>query len=248
MAETKATLEISPSTSTDTAASRSSSNPRPDLTITKIEAKDIDAAIKTIQLAFADDPFASWIYDQSKFSPKRNHASLTIRMKWGMRNGHIYVAHTPERRCAGVAMWVGPKPLDAKRTWDDRFQDWLLWWKQVGMNTRYGRGGLQVDVSCFLPRPSPVLFSIDPLFRKFLPSSFEVSKSLGLSWTVRFCFSLFVVPRFLPFSGWRARFWGVFGGFREHAGMLMYKTSVLWRKRYTSCRQNGRATKTPRRV
>ncbi|EPS44036.1 hypothetical protein H072_1942 [Dactylellina haptotyla CBS 200.50] len=113
------------------------------LEITRLAVNDIDHAIKTIQLAFADDPFAAWIYDRSKFSPKRNHASLTIRMKWGMRNGHIYVAHTPEKRCAGVAMWVGPKPLDQKPTWDDWWQDWALWFRQLGMNTRFGRGGLK---------------------------------------------------------------------------------------------------------
>ncbi|KAF3911701.1 hypothetical protein AA313_de0204037 [Arthrobotrys entomopaga] len=115
------------------------------LQIARLESKDIDHAIKTIQLAFADDPFAGWIYDRSKFSPKRNHASLTIRMKWGMRNGHIYVAHTPEKRCAGVAMWVGPKPLNQKQTWDDWWQDWALWFRQLGMNARFGRGGLKVD-------------------------------------------------------------------------------------------------------
>ncbi|KAK6358636.1 hypothetical protein TWF730_007959 [Orbilia blumenaviensis] len=114
------------------------------LEIARLEVADIDAAITTIQLAFADDPFADWIYDRSKFSPKRNHASLTIRMKWGMRNGHIYVAHTPERRCAGVAMWVGPQPLEKKQSWDDWCQDWMLWFRQLGMNTRFGRGGLNV--------------------------------------------------------------------------------------------------------
>ncbi|KAK6348571.1 hypothetical protein TWF718_006359 [Orbilia javanica] len=114
------------------------------LEISRLELADIDAAIETIQLAFAGDPFADWIYDRSKFSSKRNHASLTIRMKWGMRNGHIYVAHTPERRCAGVAMWVGPKPLEEKPTWDDWCQDWMLWFRQLGMNTRFGRGGLKV--------------------------------------------------------------------------------------------------------
>ncbi|KAF3906406.1 hypothetical protein ABW20_dc0105046 [Dactylellina cionopaga] len=115
------------------------SDPNSTLEIAELTTADIDAAIKTIQLAFADDPFAGWIYDQPKFSPKRNHASLTIRMKWGMRNGHIFVAHTPEKRCAGVAMWVGPKPLATKPTWDDWWQDWALWFRQLGMNSRFGR-------------------------------------------------------------------------------------------------------------
>jgi hypothetical protein len=126
---------------------------KPTLEITRISESDIPAAIKTIQEAFKGDPFADWIYDQERFSAERNHASLTIRMQWGMRNGHIYVAHTPERRCAGVAIWVGPRPLAHKPTWDDWMQDWLLWFKQVGMNMRFGRGGLNVNVGSIIGPP-----------------------------------------------------------------------------------------------
>ncbi|KAF3906109.1 hypothetical protein ABW21_db0209412 [Orbilia brochopaga] len=116
-----------------------------DLEIVRLTPADIDGAIVAIQKAFADDPFAEWIYDTARFSPRRNQASLTIRMYWGMRNGHVFVAHTPEKKCAGVAMWVSPKPLDAKPTWDDWWQDWALWFRQVGMNARFGRGGLRVN-------------------------------------------------------------------------------------------------------
>src|SRR5271154_3872182 len=114
--------------------------------IALITPDDIPHAITTIQSAFTDDPFNHFIYDQSKLSLARNAASLGIRLRWGIANGHVLVAHTPERRCAGVAMWVPPKPLEEGQTWWEYGQAWWLWVQQPGMNLWHGRGGLRVDV------------------------------------------------------------------------------------------------------
>jgi hypothetical protein len=114
--------------------------------IALITPPDIPHAIETIQRAFVGDPFSFFIYDQDKLSLSRNAASLGIRLRWGIANGHVLVAHTPERRCAGVAMWVAPRPLIMPITWWEWGQGWWLWIQQVGMNLWYGRGGLQVDV------------------------------------------------------------------------------------------------------
>jgi hypothetical protein len=114
--------------------------------ISLITPQDIPHAITTIQSAFTDDPFNYFIYDQTSLSLARNAASLGIRLRWGIANGHVLVAHTPERRCAGVAMWVPPKPLREAQTWREWGQSWWLWIQQVKTNLRYGRGGLRVDV------------------------------------------------------------------------------------------------------
>jgi hypothetical protein len=114
--------------------------------IALITTSDIPHAITTIQSAFLDDPFNFFIYDHASLSLARNTASLGIRLRWGIANGHVLVAHTPQRRCAGVAMWVPPKRLDVGQTWFEWTQSWWLWVQQVGMNTWYGRGGLLVDV------------------------------------------------------------------------------------------------------
>jgi hypothetical protein len=115
--------------------------------IALITPSDIPHAITTIQSAFTDDPFNFFIYNRTSFSVARNVASLGIRLRWGIANGHVLVAHTPERRCAGVAMWVPPKPMDEGQTWFEWSQGWWLWMQQIAMNMWYGRGGLRVDVS-----------------------------------------------------------------------------------------------------
>ena len=114
--------------------------------IALITPSDIPHAIQTIQSAFVDDPFNFFIYDQRSLSLTRNAVSLGIRLRWGIANGYVLVAHTPERRCAGVAMWVPPKPLRERETWWEWGQSWWLWVQQVRMNLMYGRGGLRVDV------------------------------------------------------------------------------------------------------
>jgi hypothetical protein len=39
-----------------------------------------------------------------------------------------------------------PKHAGVKESWDEWFEGWKLWFKQVGMNCWYGRGGLNVKV------------------------------------------------------------------------------------------------------
>jgi len=120
--------------------------PQMSIEIALITPEEIPYAIATIQSAFASDPFNFFIYDPTKLSITRNTASLGIRLRWGIANGHVLVAHTPDRRCAGVAMWVPPKPLHERQTWWEWGQTWWLWIQQVGMNVWHGRGGLRVDV------------------------------------------------------------------------------------------------------
>jgi len=106
---------------------------------------DIPGAIEVIQKAFDDDPYNRWIYDRLKFSLKRNSVSLAIRCRYGMRNSLYYVAKSKGSDVVlGVAMWMPPKPLPVKVSWDEWGQDWLLWMKQARMNLWYGRGGLNV--------------------------------------------------------------------------------------------------------
>ena len=119
--------------------------------ISLLNPEDIPAAIRTIQISFVDDPFADFIYDPKQKSLSRNAVSLGIRLRWGIANGLVLVAHTAQRRCAGVAMWVPPKPLGMVQNWWEWYQGWLLWIQQLGMNLWYGRGGLRVDVP---PLPS----------------------------------------------------------------------------------------------
>jgi GNAT superfamily N-acetyltransferase len=114
--------------------------------IALITPEDIPHAITTIQSAFVTDPFNFFIYDRTKLSLARNAASLGIRLRWGITNGYVLVAHTPDRRCASVAMWVPPKPLDEAQTWWEWGQALWLWIQQAGMNAWHGRGGLRVDV------------------------------------------------------------------------------------------------------
>ncbi|KAJ9154764.1 Acyl-CoA N-acyltransferase [Pleurostoma richardsiae] len=106
---------------------------------------DIPSSVHAIQEAFADDPYNNWIFDKSEFNPKRNAASLAIRMRWGIRNGLFYVAKEPGNdKVLGVAMWLLPKPAGQNQSWYDWFEDWRLWFDQVRMNVWYGRGGLNV--------------------------------------------------------------------------------------------------------
>jgi len=115
--------------------------------IARLEAQDIDAAVTTIQQSFKNDPFHDFVFDLPNFDEHRNRQSLGIRLYWGLENGHIFVAHLPHRRCAAVAMWVGPRAKAHAQTWKEWTQEWWLWVQQVKMNAQYGRGGLNVKVT-----------------------------------------------------------------------------------------------------
>jgi hypothetical protein len=66
-----------------------------------------------------------------------------------MRNALFYVAKdttaVDKDKVLGVAMWLPAKPAQ-KETWTEWIESWRLWAAQVGMNLRYGRGGLNVKV------------------------------------------------------------------------------------------------------
>lgn len=47
-------------------------------------------------------------------------------------------------------MWLPPKQVGEKQSWNEWFEDWKLWSNQVRMNLWYGRGGLNVKV-CSIP-------------------------------------------------------------------------------------------------
>lgn len=73
-----------------------------------------------------------------------------------MRNGMFYVAKEEgDDKVLGVAMWLRPCPAGHKPTWTDWWEDWRLWFSQVGMNLWYGRGGLNVNVSLSVGRRGP---------------------------------------------------------------------------------------------
>ncbi|KAH8801647.1 acyl-CoA N-acyltransferase [Xylogone sp. PMI_703] len=119
------------------------------ITVTKLTEADIPGAITAIQEAFANDPYNLWVYnDRSKLNLTRNRVSLGIRCRWGIRNALFYVAKDDSAedkdKVLGIAMWLPPRPADAKGTWTEYFEGWKLWFQQVGMNLWYGRGGLNV--------------------------------------------------------------------------------------------------------
>ena len=66
-----------------------------------------------------------------------------------MRNGIFHVAKEEgDDKVLGVAMWLRPQPADQPATWNDWLEGWRLYFGQVWMNMVYGRGGLNVTVSC----------------------------------------------------------------------------------------------------
>ncbi|KAF2439052.1 acetyltransferas-like protein [Karstenula rhodostoma CBS 690.94] len=132
--------------------------------VTRMTEADIDGAIDTIQQAFADDPYNTWIYpDRSKVlslplpsshhaplthSPQidltRNRVSLTLRCRWGISHGLFHVARASENpsKILGCAMWLPPHPTSELQSWSLYLSFWALWLNQIKMNLWYGRGGL----------------------------------------------------------------------------------------------------------
>jgi GNAT superfamily N-acetyltransferase len=115
--------------------------------ITPITESDIPGAVTCIQRAFAEDPYALWVFDQKNFSQERNSVSLTIRCRWGMKHALFNVAkdtEDPTGKVLGVACWLPPRNVKEPETWSSWFGAWWLWMSQVRMNLFYGRGGLNV--------------------------------------------------------------------------------------------------------
>ncbi|KAI1805672.1 acyl-CoA N-acyltransferase [Daldinia bambusicola] len=113
--------------------------------VSPLAEADIPGAVSAIQQAFADDPYNNWIFDKSTFNPRRNAASLSIRCRWGMRNGIFHVAKEEgSDEVLGVACWLRPERAGQPQSWHDWIESWRLWFSQLGMNLYYGRGGLNV--------------------------------------------------------------------------------------------------------
>ncbi|KAK2755109.1 hypothetical protein FQN54_006638 [Arachnomyces sp. PD_36] len=138
--------------------------------IVPLSKEDIPGAVECIQVAFAGDPYFSWVFnDPSKFSKERNVASLTTRCQWGINNALFYVAKqtddqptssgssdsdhsedlkrqtTQSSRIIGVSMWLPPHPPAEPESWYSYFQNWLLSARQLFNNIRFrGRGGLNM--------------------------------------------------------------------------------------------------------
>ncbi|KAL5347855.1 hypothetical protein ACLOAV_007265 [Pseudogymnoascus australis] len=120
------------------------------IVVSPMREEDIDGGIRTIQEAFANDPYNLWIYnDRSKIDLNRNRISLRIRCLWGLRNALFHVAKEEgSDKVLGIAMWIPPRATDKPLTWGEwfwnGFEDWRLWGNQVVMNLQHGRGGLNV--------------------------------------------------------------------------------------------------------
>lgn len=130
----------------DTCITRSITMP---ITITSLTESDIPGAVKCIQDAFAQDPYNHWVFsDRANFSLQRNSVSLGIRCRWGIAHALFHVAKDPASsepdKVLGVACWLPPKSPSTPQTWSEWMGDWWLWFEQVKMNMRYGRGGLSV--------------------------------------------------------------------------------------------------------
>lgn len=118
------------------------------IVIKPITSTDIPSVVECIQVAFADDPYHLWAFDTrpGKFNKERNSASLQAKCEWGMRNALFYVAKDsddPQSQVLGVSMWMKPRNVEAKQTWSEWIDDYVLWFKQGWNLLRYqGRGGL----------------------------------------------------------------------------------------------------------
>ncbi|PWY85900.1 hypothetical protein BO70DRAFT_378624 [Aspergillus heteromorphus CBS 117.55] len=122
---------------------------------------DIPAAVECIQKAFADDPYFHWVFnDPSGFNIDRNAASLAAHFLYGLScQDPIYVAKyttpptsdkytapaTTTGSVVGVCWWFNPHPPTTPVPWTTWAQDWLLSFRQLFNNIRFGgRGGLNV--------------------------------------------------------------------------------------------------------
>ncbi|CEN62779.1 Putative Acetyltransferase, GNAT family [Aspergillus calidoustus] len=112
--------------------------------------KDIPGAIEVIQVAFAEDPYFRWVFDEKNFKKTRNYGSLEARCLWGIKNAIFHVAKEesgpsgPEG-ILGVSCWLPPHPPSQPESWASWYDGWVLWFRQGLNNLRHGgRGGLNV--------------------------------------------------------------------------------------------------------
>ncbi|GKZ17413.1 hypothetical protein AbraIFM66951_004714 [Aspergillus brasiliensis] len=125
--------------------------------ILPLTKEDIPSAVACIQKAFADDPYFHWVFnDKSGFNIHRNAASLAAHFLYGLScNEPIFVAkytaNTPSDKIptdspvVGVCWWYSPQPPSEPVPWSVWAQDWILSFRQLYNNIRFGgRGGLNV--------------------------------------------------------------------------------------------------------
>ncbi|KAL3480383.1 acyl-CoA N-acyltransferase [Aspergillus californicus] len=138
------------------------------ITVYPLTEADIPDAIEIIQVAFAEDPYFKWVFDEKKFNKKRNYGSLKARCLWGIGNAIFHVAREDDQdvsstqspspsqsqeteietkpgKILGVSCWLPPSPPTAPESWYSYYQSWLLYLRQ-GLNNIWhlGRGGLNV--------------------------------------------------------------------------------------------------------
>ncbi|KAA8648891.1 hypothetical protein EYZ11_006047 [Aspergillus tanneri] len=119
--------------------------------IVPLTEKDIPEAVECVQTAFAEDPYFLWLFD-GRYNVHRNAASLAAHFQYGLNcNMPIYIAKAPpsDKRSAsvvGVCWWFSPQPKQYRPSWSVWAQDWLLSFRQLTFNIRFGgRGGLNLS-------------------------------------------------------------------------------------------------------
>ncbi|RAL09777.1 GNAT family N-acetyltransferase [Aspergillus homomorphus CBS 101889] len=118
---------------------------------------DISEAVECVQKAFADDPYFRWIFNKrSGFNLQRNAASMAAHFQYGLScQAPIYIAKatpsalpsdkSPTTDIAGVCWWFPPQPLSEPVSWTVWAQDWILSFRQLLFNIKFGgRGGLNI--------------------------------------------------------------------------------------------------------
>jgi GNAT superfamily N-acetyltransferase len=120
--------------------------------ITPIQPHNIASAVDCIQKAFEDDPYANWAFDKrpGKFNKDRNFHSLKAKCEWGIKHALFFVARDTNSskpdEVIGVSMWMKPRKTSEPVTWEEWFDDYILWFKQgVNLIWYQGRGGLRTD-------------------------------------------------------------------------------------------------------
>lgn len=119
--------------------------------IVPMTERDIPEAVECVQTAFAEDPYFLWLFDNTKYNPSRNAASLSAHFLYGLNcNTPMFVAKAPpsDKRSStvvGVCWWFNPHPPSRPVSWSTWTQDWILSARQLIYNLRFaGRGGLNM--------------------------------------------------------------------------------------------------------
>ncbi|GAB1212272.1 hypothetical protein ATERTT37_001404 [Aspergillus terreus] len=119
--------------------------------IVPMTERDIPEAVECVQTAFAEDPYFQWLFDNTKYNIHRNAASLAAHFQYGLNcKTPMFVAKAPpsDKRSSsvvGVCWWYSPHPPTKPVSWTVWAQDWVLSFRQLLYNVRFGgRGGLNM--------------------------------------------------------------------------------------------------------